>query len=312
MKIFESETMNKFKKNYQKGRLSLTALLILFLISLALAFLAAYFIPKVFGQNVSVTLQALVVIAAGLPTVYLWIVNQRKKEHDVNFEAERELNNRYVKAVEQLYNSESFMAGAYAVASLITDWYDLEIPLKKKRTQMEHLTRILLNIDRDELVVKNQSILNQYLQLCRTVLLDEEHLELVEKGEKYTYNLLNLSNLDLSNQNDGLFSKLKPIKLYSGSLEGTVLSETNLEKANLRGAKLAGAILFKIKFDYRTKIGSFLGYSYVGAKTMLLLNYYCEAILSVRDIEKLTQFDNLMFKQVVWWKKGIKEASWLF
>ena len=93
--------LKNYYENYKKGRLSFITLIALFLISIVTALLIATYIPVLFDNQIEISLQALVVIIGGIPTVYLWIINQRKKEYETNLESERELNTRYVEAMKQ-------------------------------------------------------------------------------------------------------------------------------------------------------------------------------------------------------------------
>mgnify|MGYP006983167768 FL=1 len=78
-----------------------------------------------------------------MPTLYLWIVKERKKERELlNKGAElnqiriAELNKVYVDAINQFNNptSDSFLAGAYSLNGLIDDW----INLYNENTENEH------------------------------------------------------------------------------------------------------------------------------------------------------------------------------
>lgn len=69
---------------------------------------------------------AYLAIIGSIPTVYLWIVKERKKEEELKNKQQEinqiktsELNKVYVDAVNQFFDDKTFIAGAYALLALV-------------------------------------------------------------------------------------------------------------------------------------------------------------------------------------------------
>ncbi len=126
---------NKFKVNFVVN-------VNWFLKSILVAILLAIFIyigNKQLHLGIDNTMTGYIGLIAALPTAYLWIVRERKKEAEIEYR-ERELLNKYeemyqnkvieltkfyLESVNLFFSDETSKAGAYALNGLIIDWINL-------------------------------------------------------------------------------------------------------------------------------------------------------------------------------------------
>ncbi|GCF94223.1 hypothetical protein NRIC_21140 [Enterococcus florum] len=268
IEIKEELTVLKYENRelLKNGTLSIGTLQILFILSFLLTVFLVWLIPKIWADRIDISLQSLVVITAGIPTIYLWIINQRKKERQIILEMERELNVRFVKSVELFSNRETFMAGCYSLATLINDWSEMDVSIQKAHSQMEKSARVLFNVDREDSRLSDQKILDQYLALLRETFVST--LRIGDSVIDYNLKLLNLSMLDLHNYSTQYsyigydwihdLEKLRNLTSFTSDFR-----ETNFEfcdftysglswflfcRSNLKGADFSHAKLFNTNF----------------------------------------------------------------
>lgn len=112
-------------KKYRSGKISLLTGFILFSLSLSLLIFFLIKIHTVSDNNLS----GYIAVVGILPTAYLWIIKERKKEIELDnrrLELQQikisELNKVYSDSVNQLINPHSKIAGIYAMIGLINDW----------------------------------------------------------------------------------------------------------------------------------------------------------------------------------------------
>ena len=207
---------------------------------------------KILKMEISLT--AFIALTGALPTVYLWIVRERKKEKDQdialsslnkkNIELYQnkiaELNKVYVDAISQFYKPQSFMAGAYALNALVDDW--LGLTKEHPSNSEEHLIRVsqissILFSKRTEIPNNQQFNLlieQLFIKVVKTSAM-YKHFKFNWKG--YLFDNLNFSGADL-NGADLSYAKLNGADLRQSDLDHADLSHAELKYAQLIGAKL--------------------------------------------------------------------------
>lgn len=249
----------KMKKRNKKNALyneiiSIWILSVCIVISLGLAILI-YFLVTLKYMKVELSLTALFAITGAIPTVYLWIVKERKKEKDQELALENlkkkdaelyqnkisELNKVYVDAINQFYDNRTFMAGAYALFALVEDWLNLS----KIHTDnaKEHLIRVSqissILFSKHNEVSENMLYCNLIENLFITTAKLTSKKDFKYSWEGFSFNSLNLKKAKLPG------AKLVSIDLMKTNLSGSNLRKTNLRLADLREAKLTAAKLIE-------------------------------------------------------------------
>lgn len=226
---------------------------------------------KILKMEISLT--AFIALTGALPTVYLWIVKERKKEKDQKIALSSlnkkdielyqnkiaELNKVYVDAISQFYNPQSFMAGAYALNALIDDW--LVLSREHQNDSEEHLIHVsqIASIifskraeGADE-VLYNSLIEKLFLKIS-SLTGNNKTFGFAWKGFSFkslNFFRANLSNtdllaIDLNNADlTGAFLN-KTILIYADLIDA-FLTNAQLIDADLTGANLMGATLIKAK-----------------------------------------------------------------
>ncbi len=221
---------------------------------------------KILKMEISLT--AFIALTGALPTVYLWIVKERKKEKDqeialLNLEKKEkdqeialsslnkkdielyqnkiaELNKVYVDAISQFYNPQSFMAGAYALNALIDDW--LVLSREHQNDSEEHLIRVsqiasILFSKKTEVAddILFNTLIEKIFSKITRLTVDNKTFSFSWKG--FTFKSLNLFRANLSSAN------LPGIDLVNADLTAAFLNKTNLIYADLISAILVNAQL---------------------------------------------------------------------
>jgi hypothetical protein len=134
MKINRKSKIQTNFRNYQslnKETLNITHFLFFVVISLFLA-IVFFYLNRLLNLNIENTMTGYIAILGSMPTIYLWIIKERKKEVELENKQKElyqykisELNKVYVDAINQIYKEESFLAGVYSLYNVILDWIGL-------------------------------------------------------------------------------------------------------------------------------------------------------------------------------------------
>lgn len=223
------------KKNYgSNGILKIPYFSLSICISIGLA-VGVYFLNQEMKLGFDKSLTAYVALLGAVPTVYLWIIKERKKEEELKNKSQElrqvkisELNKVYVDAVSQFYNHEAFLAGAYSLNGLIDDWINLSKDDENKDyyyTRIQQILGIILS------KTEERETIPLFKVLSSSIIFKMIDLKIAEKFD--------LRNFDLSNLN------LEGINFFGYDLHNINFTESNLSNANLSEAILYGANLSK-------------------------------------------------------------------
>lgn len=113
-----------------------------------------YILNRKYNLGIDSTMTGYVGLIAAPATAYLWIVRERKKEKELENKREdqyqvkvSELNTVQIEAINQFYDKEKYLAGAFALSGLIDEWiYLSEIYQNHQRTnfiKIEQISSIL-------------------------------------------------------------------------------------------------------------------------------------------------------------------------
>lgn len=236
------------KKKYEgKGILKMLYFSLSIGISIGLA-VGVYFLNQKMNLGFDKSLTAYVAILGAVPTAYLWVIKERKKEEDLknkNQELKQlkisELNKVYVDAINQFYNQNSFLAGAYSLNGLIDDWINLLNDDENEEyyyTRIRQISGIILS------KIEERSSNHLFKVLSSNIVFKMINLQEVDKIGLRNFDL---SNLDLKEINfsgcnlSGITftnSDLSDADLSDCNLSRTTFTNSNLSKANLSGANL--------------------------------------------------------------------------
>lgn len=214
---------------------------------------------KILKMETSLT--AFIALTGALPTVYLWIVRERKKEKDQDIALSSlhkrdielyqnkitELNRIYVDAVSQFYDQKSLMAGAYALNALIDDW--LILAKEHSDDSEEHYNRVY-QISSILFSERKKNISNQlFLIVTEKLVVKIAKLSHQKKGKfkynfsKFDFEKASLENVNLEN------TDLHNIKLNNSNLNYSILTGVNLDNSNLSGSNLESSDMTGIHLD---------------------------------------------------------------
>lgn len=248
MKIIRKIKNIKNGRDHQslnKETLNIAHFLFLVVISLFLA-IVFFYLNALLNLNIENTMTGYIALLGSMPTIYLWIIKERKKEVELENKQEElyqskisELNKVYVDAINQIYKEDSFLAGVYSLYGVILDWIGLYKSSKTNgqeiNIKVEQLSGILYSFNSID-YNKNQLYTNLISELTYTL------FDLQQKGWQFHWNLFDLNNIYIQNIDlSGL--NLRGIKLNNANLKNANLKNTILNKANLTKAILSGADL---------------------------------------------------------------------
>lgn len=240
------------KKKYEsKGILKIPYFSLSICISIGLA-VGVYFLNQEMKLGFDKSLTAYVAILGAVPTVYLWIIKERKKEEELKNKKQElrqvkisELNKVYVDAISQFYNHESFLAGAYSLSGLIDDWINLSNDDENKEyyyTRIQQILGIILS------KTEERKLNHLFKVLSSNIVFKMIRLKM---GKKIDLRNFDLSNLDLSGINFNGYDlrgiNFSQTNLSEADLTATNLTGTDLSQANLENAKLTKADLTATK-----------------------------------------------------------------
>ena len=249
-------------------KLSVTFLMIQFAFGIGIAVGLYYLFHHVpcFSTLKDTGLQPYIVIVGGIPTVYLWIVNQRKKEQTIDlkrkeqsFNAQKELRERFTNIITQLKDPEQIMAQRFALRGLIDDWYNLDTDLSTKQVQMNQVATLLFN-NRTNTSRQDEKI---YIAFINDTLKNSMHVDKIWYSFLlFKLNKLTPSNIELIKKQlaycDLTSLQLQDINFSNAVLEGsnlaylqfndTFFENANLDYADLQGSDFTGSIFTNATF----------------------------------------------------------------
>lgn len=240
-------------------------ILISFIISSILLTLSFYSLNKNLPLNIENQITGYVALIGVMPTLYLWIVKERKKERELlNKGAElnqiriAELNKVYVDAINQFNNptSDSFLAGAYSLNGLIDDWINLYNENTENEhyyfTRVEQIAAILLS------KIEERTTNKLFMVLSSSVVFKLSTFSKKNESLKITWKNFDLSYLDLKNiclEGEDLRGVLFiKSNLSRANFKRCTLIHANFEKSNLREATFEGTKLRGANFE-NSKLG---------------------------------------------------------
>ena len=262
----------------ENGDILISKVLLQLIISSISLAVGIYCLSRAMNLGFENNLTAYIAIIGGIPTIYLWIVRERKKEKDQEIALSSlnkkdieiyqnkiaELNKVYVDAITQFYNSESFMAGAYALNALVDDW--LVLTKEHPSNSEEHLIRFsqissILFSKRTEITDNHQFNLlieQLFIKVAKTSVM-YKHFKFNWEG--YSFDNLNFSGADLNGADlsyaklNGailIMADLSSVELTGAKLNHADLSFADLSRANLRDAELNHALISNSSFSNAT------------------------------------------------------------
>lgn len=237
-------TINPKKKYGSAGILKIPHFSLSIGISIALA-VGIYFLNQKMKLEFDKSLTAYVAIIGAVPTAYLWVIKERKKEEELKNKNQElrqvkisELNKVYVDAVNQFYTKESFLAGAYSLNGLIDDWINLSKDDEIKDyyyTRIQQILGIILS------KTEERETIPLFKVLSSSIIFKMIDLKIAEKFDLRNFDL---SNLNLEGINFFGYD-LHNINFTEANLSNADLSEAILSEADLSGAILSEANLFR-------------------------------------------------------------------
>ncbi|KST81533.1 hypothetical protein LK231_0138 [Lactococcus lactis subsp. lactis] len=255
---------NNYEKKTQDKLISSTLNGYLLLIIIFCSIVLSIFIYKSndwLSLKLDNTMTGYIAIIGSLPTVYLWIVRERKKEVDLKNKQQEinqikvsELNKVYVDAVNQFFDDRTFIAGAYALLALVDDWINMSREYEEKAKdyypRVSQISSILFSEQKKNY---NNDLFNSIIVelFNKIVQLEKNNNNFSFNWSKVSLKNLKLSFLDFSNSQlngieivDSEFINVKMTNIY---MENATLTNNNfmfeyLDHANLRGTDFSNSI----------------------------------------------------------------------
>ena len=252
----EKSTQDKLISSILNGYLLLIIIFCSILLSIAIFKLNDWMSLKL--DN---TMTGYIAIIGSLPTVYLWIVKERKKEEELKNKQQEinqikvsELNKVYVDAVNQFYNEKTFIAGAYALLALVDDWINMSKEYDEKAKdyypRVSQISSILFAKQKEN--CKNDLFNSIILELFNKIVQLEKNINNFSfNWSKVSLKNLKISNFDFKNsQLNGIKivdSEFIDVKMTNISFANAILTNNDfsfedLTDANLRGTNLSNSI----------------------------------------------------------------------
>ncbi|WP_270323223.1 hypothetical protein [Lactococcus petauri] len=223
--------MKKQHKMMEIGKVDFRSFFTFIFLGLLLS-VVAYCINKFAKLGIENSLTGYMGIIASPPTAYLWFIRERKKERelknaDIDQENKKEnqyqikvseLNKVQIEAVNQFYDEEKYLAGAFALSGLIDEWiYLTDIYKTHKRAnfiKIEQIASILFTrYDEFEKMPHQFRILETEI-IVKLVKLQKETGQLFD-WSKYDFHLFTFGSnvnefpgLELPYKNDFIDAKL--------------------------------------------------------------------------------------------------------
>ena len=247
------------KRKFKSSTLHIYLLIIAILCSVILS-IAIYEINVRYHLKLGNTLTAYLAIIGSLPTVYLWIVKERKKEEELKNKQQEinqikvsELNKVYVDAVNQFYNEKTFIAGAYALLALADDWINMSKDYQEKEKdyypRVSQISSIIFSAQGDKCdnELFNSTIINLIQKITS---LNKDNSEFSFDWDKVSLKNLKLTTINLTH------TQLAGIGLVDSDFTGASLVETNFRAANLTNNNFSFSDLTKARFLFSNLTGA--------------------------------------------------------
>ncbi|WP_058207016.1 pentapeptide repeat-containing protein, partial [Lactococcus lactis] len=255
---YEKKTQDKLISSTLNGYL----LLIIILCSIVLSILI-YKSNDWLSLKLDNTMTGYIAIVGSLPTVYLWVVRERKKEEDLKNKQQEinqikvsELNKVYVDAVNQFYNEKTFIAGAYALLALIDDWINMSKDYKEKAKdyypKVSQISSIIFSEQNNNLnnVLYHNIIIELFKKITK---LDQEDAGFYYDWSRVSLKEISLTLHDLRNTNlagiELIYSSIIFSELNNTNISFATLTKIELTESNLSGANLICSDLSEAKLN---------------------------------------------------------------
>lgn len=245
-------------------------------------------------SEMETSLTAYVAVLGAVPTAYLWIVKEKKKEKELyNKERElqskdeelfqkrvAELNKVYVDAVNQFYDEKQFLAGLFALYGILGDWLNIleENPSRKNdiSIKVEQISSIIFSANTKMFKQKNSEVGKAYYSLAGDVTAVLAIKSRDDKINEFSWDKYNIRNVIIKSGwdlHDVEFIKadLSDAKMIGCNLEGAIFQNSmmgatdftgsNLSNAKIRNCIVAGTIFSKSHLDNSTIANQTLTYA---------------------------------------------------
>lgn len=244
--------MNKKEKVVKKGVVKLKYFILCIIISLIAAWFFYRFNIK-YNWDFENNLTGYIGFVAALPTAYLWIIRERKKEAELENKEEdqyqekvSELNKVQIEAVNQFYDKDKYLAGAFALNGLLDEWIYLSVAYinhkKDNFIKIEQIASILFT--KSDSAEKNSYEFKKFLQeiIVKLIKIQNETRQMFD-WSKYQFdsfgfgtNIDEFPSLELKYKNAFIGSKLSNATFTRS--EFTLLNLNNMisSRSNFRGS----------------------------------------------------------------------------
>lgn len=233
---------------------------------ICLIFLSYYLSTK---YSIETSLTAFVAVLGAVPTAYLWIVKEKKKEKELQNKDKEfqnkdkeltqqkitELNKVYVDAINQFYETKSLLAGAYALEALLYSRSEMLDNIEGDKAfiniKLQQISSILFSLNNYD-DFDNKKIANSYFKITGRIVsfiatniksnqINSFDWENYDASHSYLENV-NLDGVDLENAllNEAVINHSI---LDNANLTDSDLTGASLVDADLRGTDLAGATI---------------------------------------------------------------------
>lgn len=243
-----------------------------------------YYFNRTYHLGIDSTMTGYVGLIAAPSTAYLWIVRERKKEKELENKREdqyqeriSELNKVYVEGVNQLYDENKQLAGAFTLVSLIDEWYYLS------KIYLNHTNDINIKIEQivsvlfsryEQIFTDEPSLFNELIKdVIVKVVKSQRDTQLELDWSKFTFN--NLSFGLNENEYPGIEMKYKnsfeEANLFRSRFIESDFSSLNLQKMTANKAVFGKSFFNNSDLNKSTFIESqfresyFMGASLIGA-----------------------------------------------
>lgn len=270
MNIYMGKKVNFHKKKI-KGKFKSSTLhvylLIIFILCSVILSIIIFQLNKKLSLKLDNTMTAYLAIIGSLPTVYLWIVKERKKEEELKNKQQEinqikvsELNKVYVDAVNQFYNEKTFIAGAYALLALVDDWINMSREYDEKAKdyfpRVSQISSVIFSAQKNK--CDNELFNSIIIELVlKITMLEKNNNNFSFNWSKVSLKKLTISHCDLS------YARLVGVEIVDSEFIGVNMNKINFKNAtltnndftfeNLSYANLRNTNLSNSKF-----VGSFL------------------------------------------------------
>lgn len=243
-----------------------------------------YYFNSIYHLGIDSTMTGYVGLIAAPPTAYLWIVRERKKEKELENKREdqyqeriSELNKVYVEGVNQLYDGNKNLAGAFTLVSLIDEWYYLSEVFsdhtKDNNIKIEQTVSVLFSryeqVFTDEPSLFNELIKDVIVKVVKSQINTQLNLD----WSKFTFKNLGFGLNE--NEYPGIEMKYKnsfeEANLFRSRFIESDFSSLNLQKATANKAVFVKSFFNNSDLSKSTFIESqfiesyFIGASLIGA-----------------------------------------------